>query len=84
MPCSTVMNELKSLGTSQNVKIFKRHGAGNKLYGVSFANLYKLRKKIKTDHNLAMALWKTGNYDARLLATMIADPGAAAEKLLDS
>src|SRR5262249_47962270 len=34
-----------------------------------------LKKKIKIDHDLAMQLWTSGNYDARILATMIADPG---------
>jgi len=41
---------------------------------VSFAALEKLRKKIRTDHDRALALWDSGNHDARILATMIADP----------
>lgn len=41
-----VMRELKALGTAQNVKVYQRHGAGDNLFGVSFANLYKLQKKI--------------------------------------
>lgn len=68
-----VMNDLKEMGTAQNVKVYKRHGAGDILYGVSFANLRKLARKIKTDHELALKLWDTGNFDARNLATMIVD-----------
>ena len=41
------MKELKMLGTAQNRKVYKRHGAGEDLFGVSFANLGKLQKKIK-------------------------------------
>lgn len=74
MTYTDVVAELKKLGTAQNVKIYKRHGAGENLFGVSFANLNKLQKKIKTDHQLALQLWESGNTDARTLATMIADP----------
>jgi 3-methyladenine DNA glycosylase AlkD len=62
------------MGTAQNVKVYKRHGAGENLFGVSFANLNKLKRQIKVDHELATELWKTGNTDAMSLATMIADP----------
>jgi len=68
-----VMRELKSRGTAQNRKVYAKHGAGDKLYGVSFADLRKLQKRIKVDHALALELWDSGNMDARTLATMIAD-----------
>ena len=69
-----VMGRLREMGTAQNVKIYQRHGAGSKLYGVSTANLKKLQKAIKTDHGLARSLWKSGNMDARVLGLMVADP----------
>ena len=71
---SAVMAELKGLGTAQNRKVYRRHGAGEKQFGVSFANLDALRRRIKKDHELALELWQSGNTDARILATMIADP----------
>lgn len=74
MDFDTVMAELEAKGTAQNVKIYKRHGAGENVFGVSYADLKKLKKKIKTDHDLAIQLWDSGNSDARSLATMIADP----------
>ncbi len=61
------------MGTAQNVEIYKRHGAGDNLFGVSFANLGQLKRKIKTDHELAFELWETGNVDAQTLATMVVD-----------
>ena len=70
----TVIQELEDLGTEQNRKIYRRHGVGEDLFGVSFGNIRKLQKKIKKDHALALELWATGNHDARILATMIADP----------
>jgi 3-methyladenine DNA glycosylase AlkD len=74
MNYSETMRELKAMGTAQNRKVYGRHGVSGKMYGVSYANLGKLTKKIKTDHALAEKLWATGNHDARILATMIADP----------
>jgi 3-methyladenine DNA glycosylase AlkD len=71
---ATILHELESLGTAQNRKIYARHGVGPNMYGVSYANLYQLRKRIKKDHDLALELWASGNHDARILATMIADP----------
>ena len=69
-----VMEELRAAGTAQNVKIYRRHGARGDLFGVSSAHLNALKKRLKTDHHLARALWASGNYDARILATMVADP----------
>lgn len=74
MTFDEVMAALKQMGTAQNVKVYLRHGAGPELFGVSFANLATLTKKIKVDHALAEQLWQTGNTDAQTLALMIADP----------
>jgi len=76
-----VLSQLEALGTEQNRKIYKRHGIRQTTYGVSFANLGALKKKIKVDHALAQELWATGNHDARVLATMIADPAKLGRSL---
>ena len=76
MELTEVMEELEAMGTEQNRKVYPRHGARFPMFGVSFANLGALQKRIKTDHALAMALWQTGNHDARMLACRIADPAA--------
>ncbi len=70
------MRTLQEAGTAQHRKIHLRHGAREPLFGVSFAALGGLHKKIKTDQALAAQLWSSGNADARYLATMIADPDA--------
>lgn len=74
MTFEQVMSNLEELGTEQNVKIYTRHGAKAPLFGVSFANLNKLKKKLKVNHELALQLMETGNTDAMTLAAMIADP----------
>jgi len=79
-----IMAELKKMGTAQNRKIYQRHGSGPNLYGVSFANLNKLQKRIKKDHSLALKLWTTGNTDAMSLAVMIVDPGGMDENDIEN
>lgn len=74
MTLQDTMKQLEKLGTAQNRKTYARHGAGDNMFGVSFANLYALQKRIKADHALAQQLWKTGNTDARILALLVADP----------
>lgn len=83
MTAKQVLRQLESLGTAQNRKIYARHGVEREMYGVSFANLDKLEKRIKTDHELALALWESGNHDARLLATRVADPARMGSRQLD-
>lgn len=75
-----VMSKLESLGTEQTRKTYRRHGTGDKVFGVSFADLKVITKKIKQDHQLACQLWETENADARSLATMILDPKQLDEK----
>lgn len=84
MTSREVLRELQKLGTEQNRKIYRRHGAGDKVYGVSWANLGVLKKKIRVDHDLALELWASGNHEARLLATMIADPARLDARVLDA
>ncbi|MBL0159052.1 MAG: DNA alkylation repair protein [Bryobacterales bacterium] len=84
MTIQETLATLESMGTAQNRKVYARHGAGEPLFGVSFANLGALKKKIKVNHTLARDLWATGNFDARVLATMIADPAQASAAQLES
>jgi 3-methyladenine DNA glycosylase AlkD len=84
MDLKTALKLLETNGTDQNRKVYVRHGAKEPMYGVSFAALGKLKKSIKTDHALARQLWATGNHDARILATMIADPLIMTEAELET
>ena len=52
---------------AQNAK----SGAGDNQFGVKRGDIRKLANKIKTNHELALSLWKTGNIDAQFLATLL-------------
>ena len=76
-----VMAALEAAGTAQNRKVYARHGAAEPMFGVSYAELGRIAKPIKTDHALAQQLWDSGNHDARVLALRAADPAALDESL---
>jgi len=84
MNTTQVLRELETLGTAQNRKTYERHGVSGPMYGVSYASLGALKKRIKIDHALALELWASGNHDARVLATTIADPSQLDGKTLDA
>ncbi len=84
MNLNSALRELKRRGTAQNRKVYRRHGVGENMYGVSFADLRLLAKQIKVDQDLAVELWGTGNHDARVLAALIADPDQFNANTLDA
>jgi 3-methyladenine DNA glycosylase AlkD len=77
------MAELEAAGSEQTRKTWLRHGAREPMFGVNFSVLKALLKRIKVDHELAVALWDSGNHDARNLAVKIADPAALSPSDLD-
>ncbi len=81
--CQETLRQLESLGTEQNRKVYRRHGVSANLFGVSYAHQHKLAKALKGNHPLALELWASGNHDARVLATLIADPAQGDDPLLD-
>lgn len=84
MTFDLAMHELESLGTEATRRTYLRHGAREPLFGVRFGDLRPLARSIGTDHRLARELWASGNTDARLLACMVADPGATSDAELDA
>ncbi len=83
MSLTEVMSALEQAGSEQTRKTYLRHGVSGPLFGVSFATLKTLLKKIGVDHELALELWDTGNYDARNLALKVVDPARITTEDLD-
>lgn len=75
--------KLKSMANermfAQNVK----NGAGKNQFGVKLGDIRALGDKIKTNHELALELWDSGNIEGRLLATLIIQPKKLSTKDLD-
>ena len=74
MTLAETLTQLEALGNEKMRAQNTKHGAGDNQYGVRRGDVRKLAKTIKTNHELAMALWETGNIDARLLATLVITP----------
>jgi hypothetical protein len=84
MTVDEALQELASLGSEQTRRTYLRHGVSEPLFGVRFGDLRPLARRIGREHVLARQLWETGNYDARLLACMVAQPEQATEVELDA
>ena len=84
MDLKSVLASLEAAGTAQNREVYRRHGVGDPLYGVSYAMQGKLAKQNRNNTELAIGLWETGNHDARILAAMIADPREIRSSRLDA
>jgi 3-methyladenine DNA glycosylase AlkD len=84
MTVKEVLAQLKSLGDDARRAHNAKAGAPDNQFGVKLGDIRALAKKIKTDHDLALKLWETGNVEAQLLATLIIKPESLSAKELDA
>jgi len=79
-----LLDTLRKLSTQRDRENFKRFAiTAPKNFGVSMANMKPLAKQIGRSHDLAAALWKTGWYEARMLATLIDEPARVTPAQMD-
>jgi len=78
------MARLEALGNATVRQRNVQNGAGENQFGVKLGDLRTLAKSIKTNHELALALWNTGNLDAMFLATLLFRPRAFSAAELDT
>ncbi len=74
MNLKEALTQLEALGNEKMRAQNTKHGAGDNQFGVRRGEVRKLAKKIKINHELALALWETGNIDARFLAILLLKP----------
>ena len=74
MTLKETLKQLEALGNEKTRAHNRKHGVGDNQFGVRLGDIRKLATKIKTDHEMAIALWETGNVDARLLAILLIKP----------
>lgn len=73
------------MGSEQNRAGMARYGIRvDDAFGVSIYELRKVAKGLGTCHSLALALWATGNHEARLLACFIDDPTAVTPRQMEA
>jgi 3-methyladenine DNA glycosylase AlkD len=81
----SILAELESKGSARNRAGMARYGiVAKKAYGISVGDLRKMAKTIGRDHSLALDLWKTGWFEARMLAVFVDDPAKVTARQMDS
>lgn len=66
---------LRARSTPKDLANLTRFGIdAKKPLGVSMANIQQVGKQIGRDHELALALWETGWYEARMLTAFVDEP----------
>ncbi len=83
MNTNEILAQLESLGDDARRAHNTKFGAPDNQFGVKLGDIRALAKKIKTDHELALKLWDTGNVDAQLLATLLIKPLSLSASELD-
>ncbi|MBL8851155.1 MAG: DNA alkylation repair protein [Planctomycetaceae bacterium] len=83
MTAHDVLAKLENLGNEVRRAHNTKSGAPDNQFGVKLGDIRALAKKLKTDHELALELWDTGNVEAQLLATLILKPKSLSVDDLD-
>jgi 3-methyladenine DNA glycosylase AlkD len=79
-----VIAKLESLADPAAAEGMKRHGITPKnAYGVPAPDLRRIAKEAGVDHELAIQLWRTGNREARLVASMVDVPDLVSEQQME-
>ena len=84
---ASILADLRRRGSKKNVAGMARYGivaTNGKVFGVSVGDLRAMGKRIGRDHALAAALWKTGWYEARMLAAFVEEPGRVTPRQMDA
>ena len=85
MTTRDVLSYLKKHGSPRVIEQMKHFGIESpKAFGNTAPDLRLLQKKIGTDHDLALLLWKSGYYEAKIVAALIADPDRMTGRMMDS
>ena len=81
---ASVLTWLKRRGSARNREGMARYGLYSKnTLGVSVANIRVLAKRLGRNHELALALWDTGVYEARMLTTFVDEPSRVTPAQMD-
>lgn len=83
MTAKDIMSQLEALGNEGTKRVLVKHGAKEPFFGVKVADLKKILKKTKKNHELSLELYATGNSDAMYLAGLMADEKQITEAQLD-
>jgi 3-methyladenine DNA glycosylase AlkD len=80
----SVIAELRRRATNKTKEGMARYGLpSEKALGVTVGTLKQMAKRLGKDHDLALALWATDVYEARMLATFVDEPSLVTPAQMD-
>jgi 3-methyladenine DNA glycosylase AlkD len=80
-----VVKSLKRMGSKTVRDGMLRYGIPNdNAFGIPVGKMQKFAKEVGRNHELALALWETGHYEARMVAAFIDDPALVTPGQMDS
>jgi 3-methyladenine DNA glycosylase AlkD len=81
---NAILTWLERRGLKRNREGMARYGiVAPKVFGVSVGDLRNHAKKLGHSHELAVALWKTGWYEARMLVPFVGEPDRLTSMQMD-
>jgi 3-methyladenine DNA glycosylase AlkD len=80
MTAEEVLEELRALGKESYRRVMMKHGVPEPIFGASIEDMKKIVKRVGPSHELAMALFRTGVYDAMYLAGLLAEDEKMSKK----
>jgi len=81
---SDVLQKLRAIARPDHIEGMVRYGmTAEKRLGISVPELRKIAKELGRDHKLALALWETGIPEARIVASLVADPDKLTEEQME-
>ena len=80
-----VRARLRRLADAKTLAGMSRYGIPSEgAFGVPVGKIRAYARELGCRHALALALWKTGQYESRMLACFIADPGRVTPAVMDA
>jgi len=85
MEVEEILRLLRKKASRRNVRGMTRFGMSAKgRLGVSVPEMRRIARLAGQDHRLALGLWKTGIAEARIVASLVAEPGKVTARQMDT
>ena len=82
--CDEVLCEMRALARPSALASMARFGIDTRsALGLSTPEIRKIARRVGTNQALAEELWASGVHEARILATLVADPNAISHSTMD-
>jgi len=80
-----ILRKLEKRGSKANREGMARYGiVADRVFGVSVETIRSMAKDLGRDHSLALALWDTGWYEARMMTAFVDEPNRVTSSQMDA